>query len=68
MEVVWTCLSDAYIINHKNCATMDTTRKRNRGRPKETWRRTIEKELKSQNLTLQTAPQAAADRDAERTY
>ena len=37
--------------------------KRNRGRPKETWRRTIEKKLKSQNLTLQTAPQAAADED-----
>ena len=41
--------------------------KRNRGRPRETWRRTIEKELKSQNLTLQTAPQAAADRDAWRS-
>lgn len=29
--------------------------KRNRGRPKETWRRTVEKELKSKCMTLETA-------------
>ncbi|KAK3546988.1 hypothetical protein QTP86_007917 [Hemibagrus guttatus] len=36
--------------------------KRNRGRPKETWRRTVEKDLKSRGLTLETAPRTAADR------
>lgn len=36
--------------------------KRNRGRPKETWRRTIERDLRNRGLTLQTAPRAAADR------
>ncbi|KAK3517624.1 hypothetical protein QTP70_013436 [Hemibagrus guttatus] len=36
--------------------------KRNRGRPKETWRRTVEKDLKSRGLTLETAPKTAADR------
>jgi len=36
--------------------------KRNRGRPKETWRRTVERELKNRGLTLQTAPATAADR------
>ena len=41
--------------------------KRNRGRPKETWRRTVEKELKSKGLTLQTAARAAADRDQWRS-
>ena len=35
---------------------------RKRGRPKETWRRTITKELKTQGLTLQTAARTAADR------
>ena len=41
--------------------------KRNRGRPKETWRRTMEKELKSKGLTLQTAARTAADRDQWRS-
>ena len=36
--------------------------KRKRGRPKETWRRTVERELKDRGLTLVTAPRAAADR------
>ncbi|KAH3857350.1 hypothetical protein DPMN_099957 [Dreissena polymorpha] len=36
--------------------------KRNRGRPKETWRRTVNRELKNRGLTLQTAPATAADR------
>ncbi|KAH3865517.1 hypothetical protein DPMN_028556 [Dreissena polymorpha] len=36
--------------------------KRNRGRPKETWRRTVERGLKNRGLTLQTAPATAADR------
>ena len=36
--------------------------RRNRGRPKETWRRTVEKELKSKGLSLETAPRTAADR------
>jgi hypothetical protein len=36
--------------------------KRSRWRPKETWRRTIEKELKSKVLTLETPPRTAADR------
>ncbi|KAH3713330.1 hypothetical protein DPMN_073120 [Dreissena polymorpha] len=36
--------------------------KRNHGRPKETWRRTVERELKNRSLTLQTAPATAADR------
>jgi endonuclease/exonuclease/phosphatase family metal-dependent hydrolase len=41
--------------------------KRNRGRPKETWRRTVERELKSRGLTLQTAPTIAADRQKWRS-
>ena len=41
--------------------------KRDRGRPKETWRRTIEKDLKARRLTLQTAPQVAADRQRWRS-
>ena len=36
--------------------------KRDRGRPRETWRRTIEKDLRNRGLTLDTAPRAAADR------
>ena len=41
--------------------------RRNRGRPRETWRRTIEKELKSRGLSLETAPTAAANRTRWRT-
>ena len=36
--------------------------KRKRGRPKETWRRTIQKDLKSRGLSFNTAPHVAADR------
>ncbi|KAH3838129.1 hypothetical protein DPMN_111535 [Dreissena polymorpha] len=36
--------------------------KRNRGRPKETWRKTVEREHKNRGLTLQTAPATRADR------
>jgi len=36
--------------------------KRRRGRPKETWRRTVQKDLKHHGLTLETAPQVAVDR------
>ncbi|KAL3856736.1 hypothetical protein ACJMK2_011459 [Sinanodonta woodiana] len=36
--------------------------KRNCGRPKETWRRTVDRDLKTRSLTLQTAPAIAADR------
>ena len=36
--------------------------RRNRGRPKETWRRTIDKDLKARGLTINTAPNIAADR------
>ena len=35
---------------------------RKRGRPKETWRRTVEKDLKEKGLSLETAPRAATDR------
>ena len=40
---------------------------RKRGRPKETWRRTITKELKTHNLTLQNVARAAADRNRWRS-
>lgn len=36
--------------------------KRNRGQPKETWRRTALKDLKSRDLSMETAPRVAADR------
>lgn len=36
--------------------------RRNRGRPKETWRRTALKDLKSRSLSMETAPRVAADR------
>jgi hypothetical protein len=36
--------------------------KRNRGQPKETVRRTVQRELKNRGLTLQTAPATKADR------
>ena len=36
--------------------------RRKRGRPKETWRRTIDKGLKARGLTINTAPNIAADR------
>ena len=35
--------------------------KKRRGRPKETWRRTVERELKERGLSLETAPWTAAD-------
>ena len=41
--------------------------KRLKGRPKETWRRTVEKDLKTRGLTLETAPRIAADRDKWRS-
>ena len=36
--------------------------RRNRGRPRETWRRTVIKELEGKGLSLNTAPRVAADR------
>ena len=36
--------------------------RRKRGRPKETWRRTTEKDLKARGLTINTAHPVAADR------
>ena len=42
--------------------------KRNRGRPRETWRRTVEKELKGKGLSLDTAPRVAADRARWRSF
>ncbi|KAH3769488.1 hypothetical protein DPMN_170756 [Dreissena polymorpha] len=36
--------------------------KTNRGRPKETWRQTVERELKNRGITLQTAPATSADK------
>ena len=36
---------------------------RKRGRPKGTWRRTVESELNEKGLALETAPRMAADRD-----
>ena len=41
--------------------------KRSRGRPKETWRRSIEKELKSRGMTLGSALRIASDRIRWRT-
>ena len=36
--------------------------RRDRGRPKETWRRTIDKDLKARGLTINTATKIAEDR------
>ena len=36
--------------------------KRNRGRSRETWRRTVQKDLKTRGLTMETAPRVANDR------
>ena len=36
--------------------------KRRRGRPKETWRRTVEREMKENNLTWDSINKKAADR------
>ena len=36
--------------------------RRDRGRPKETWRRTIDKDLKAKGLTINTATKIAEDR------
>ena len=41
--------------------------KRSRGRPKETWRRTVIRDLRNRGLSIQTAPQVAADRDRWRS-
>jgi hypothetical protein len=43
-------------------------KKTNRGRPKEMWRRTAEKDLKSRELTFDSAPRAAADRTRWRAF
>ena len=51
----------------KTALTWTPQGQRNRGRPKETWRRTMNKELKSRGLTMQTATRAAADRDRWRS-
>lgn len=37
--------------------------KRKRGQLKESWRRTVERELNEKGLTLVTAPRMAADKD-----
>lgn len=42
---------------------MDTTRKRKPGRPKTTWWRTVERELREIGLTLGEAGKLAKDRD-----
>ena len=41
--------------------------KRSKGRPKETWRRTAERDLKASGLNFETAPRAATDRDKWRS-
>ncbi|KAI8498063.1 hypothetical protein Bbelb_240070 [Branchiostoma belcheri] len=41
---------------------------RPRGRPKETWRRTIDKEVRSHGFTLDEAPKMAADRARWKSY
>lgn len=48
-----------YLLRHRTGAN---TIAEKRSRPKETWRRTVEQELKTRGLTLQTAPATAADR------
>ena len=40
-----------------------TNKKRLQGRPKETWRRTVERDLKARGLSLETAPRVATERD-----
>ena len=42
--------------------------KRKRGRPKETWRRTVEREMKDQNLTWDKIARRASDRENLRTF
>ncbi|KAI8517199.1 hypothetical protein Bbelb_057800 [Branchiostoma belcheri] len=42
--------------------------RRLRGRPKETWRRTVEKEVRSHGFTLDEAPKMAADRARWKSY
>jgi hypothetical protein len=42
--------------------------KRKRGRPKETWRRTVEREMKDQNLTWDKIARRASDRENWRTF
>ena len=48
MEMDWTCAAYATNITAKGSPQVDSRRCRNRGRPKETWRRTVETEMKKQ--------------------
>lgn len=61
-----TCLSQASTIHPQNYPAMDTARKEED--PKETWRRIVEKDLKSRGLPLVTAPRAPADRTRWRSF
>ncbi len=47
---------------HKDSSTMDTGRVKKRGRPKGTWRRTIEQEMKYINQTWNGLGRLAQDR------
>ena len=55
---------DIHIVEPKSCFEMDAkpTGKRNRGRPKTTWRRTITTELSDIGLTMGEAQVIAQDR------
>ena len=57
-----TCPTNGSRVDAKGGIEMDAQGKRSRGRPKLTWRRTMERQLKEHNLTIETATRQAEDR------
>ena len=62
IEMVGPCSTNATGFYPKSRSEMDANRKRNRGRPKTTWRRTITTELSDMGLTMGEAQMIAQDR------
>ncbi|XP_025114204.1 uncharacterized protein LOC112576144 [Pomacea canaliculata] len=60
-QVRWRCVPHASKLNSRAALRWTPQRRRNRGR------RTVEKDLKSRDLSLQTAPRATTDRTRRRS-
>ena len=58
----WPCSANVTHSPTQRCPQMDPNSRRKRGRPKETWRRTAEKEMKEQGWTRGYVERCVADR------
>jgi hypothetical protein len=67
MEMDRSYLPNATRLHPQGCTKMNSSRKKPRGRPRETWRRSISREITAKGCSIGQVERWAADREHWRT-